>query len=217
MNKQTVMIFGGSGFLGKSIIRRLIAQGHRVIGVTRSIQTYEEDSLNQVEWHEGDVFAPESWRDLLQSCDTVIHLVGIVRETPEKGLTYQHVIGDSVRLVADEAEKTGVERFVYLSGDLGATATPLAYREAKKAAEDYLRTKSFTSIMIRPSMVYGEDKPETIARREMILNSTLSDSPEWEHRPVSAHTVADLVVSVVEMPYPELIYNAEDILARESE
>ena len=80
-----VLVTGGSGFVGHHVIEELLRRGHEVRCLLRpgSEKKIRESELVKVV--SGDVNQPQSLAPAMQGCDAVIHLVGIIREFPQRG------------------------------------------------------------------------------------------------------------------------------------
>ncbi len=76
----------------------------------------------------------------------------------------------SAKTVGIAAKAAGVHKFVYISAGAGAPETPVTYMENKMAAENFLLSLDLDLTILKPGMIYGEEKPETIHENEMIKN-----------------------------------------------
>lgn len=151
-----ILVTGGSGFIGREICRLAVADGHEVRSVSRGGRPDANESwVGAVEWAEADVFNPNDWRDALHGCDAVIHTVGIISITPEKGVIRERLDGDSAIIAALEADRTGVPAFVLLSveGALGREE----YLTAKRRAERTIAELAPRTTAIRLGPVYSEE------------------------------------------------------------
>ncbi|KAL3230057.1 hypothetical protein RNJ44_01420 [Nakaseomyces bracarensis] len=83
---QSLIVFGGNGFLGKRICQEAIKQGLKVTSISRSGQPPRYSTagdlkwIEQVKWASGDVFEPETYKDKLAEADNVVHSMGILLE-----------------------------------------------------------------------------------------------------------------------------------------
>lgn len=83
---KKVFVTGGTGFVGSYVIGRLIEKGVHVKALVRSKTPHMEAEAVQ-----GDILRPETFKDALKDVDAVINLVGIIREFPEKGITFENM------------------------------------------------------------------------------------------------------------------------------
>lgn len=151
-----LLVTGGNGFIGAEVCRAAVAEGHEVIAVGRSGRPdVREPWADRVLWLAADVFRPDSWAGHLAGCDAVVHCIGIVRERPERGVTFDRLNGDSAVLAADVAERAGVEGFVYLSASAKPPLLRETYITAKRRAEREVLGCAFRGVVLRPGFVYG--------------------------------------------------------------
>lgn len=207
---KQILLFGGSGFLGQSLLEQLASQDVKVYAVTRKLTgDLLQKKTKSIEWIEADLYQPSEWNYLLEDIDVVIDLVGIVREDLEKGLTYQHVIFEAAKTIADAMEDLKDETFIYVSTNLNTNHTPEKYRQTKKETEDYLLNKAFSTVILRPGFMYGASSPEKVALAEKILGNLDQDSPAWEGRPILVDDVAKTIRTIILDGPEQQIYELE--------
>ena len=156
-----LLVVGGSGFIGRAICRRAVAAGHEVRSVSRSGRPEDVSGrwVDRVEWTSADLFSPHTWRDRLRSVDAVVHSVGIAHEHPQEGVTFERVNGDSTIITALEAERAGVDTFVFLSSAANYPTARRAYLQSKRRAERAIESLNMETVVLRPGAVYGPDQP----------------------------------------------------------
>jgi uncharacterized protein YbjT (DUF2867 family) len=147
-----VLVTGGTGVIGHGLISALQRRGHRVRLLTRHAD-HDAGEWKHVEPWEGDVTDPASLLHSGDECDAVVHVSGIVTESPPE-LTFQRVNIDGTRHVIDEAERAGVARLVYISS-LGAERGRSDYHRSKRDAELLVGRFSRAWVVLRPGNVYG--------------------------------------------------------------
>ncbi|MEZ6164117.1 MAG: SDR family NAD(P)-dependent oxidoreductase [Phycisphaerales bacterium] len=136
---QTIAITGGTGFVGRHIVARLLAEGHRVQALTRSQdkarRVLGEDAIDsaRVVLCDGTLDDPDALRHLVEGCDACIHLVGIIRET--KNQTFEKVHVDGTRAIVEACRQHApAMRYVHMSA-LGVGPDKRAgYRDSKHRA-----------------------------------------------------------------------------------
>lgn len=207
---KQILLFGGSGFLGQSLLEQLASQDVKVYAVTRKLtDDLPQKKTKSIEWIEADLYQPSEWSYLLEDIDVVIDLVGIVREDREKGLTYQHVIFEAAKTIADAMEDSKGKTFIYVSTNLNTDHTPEKYRQTKKETEDYLLNKAFSTVILRPGFMYGASRPEKVALAEKILGNLDQDSPAWAGRPILVDDVAKTIRTIILDEPERQIYELE--------
>ncbi|UPQ86038.1 NAD(P)H-binding protein [Ignavigranum ruoffiae] len=210
---KRILIFGASGFLGQEIVKQLLADQHEITAVTRSFDANQPDKFNpQIKWVEADLFAPDQWQEHLDQVDTVINLVGLFQENLEKGYTYQHVIVEAAQTIAETVGKyRPTARFIFISANLNTTATPERYRQAKSQGETASRQAVQDTVIIRPTMMYGESRPETVKQAQQILGRIQPDSKAWNNRPIEVSKVAKTIANIVSQDNPLRTYEVNDM------
>lgn len=151
-----VFVTGATGFVGSEIVRQLLAAGHEVRCL---IRPGSEGKLAHnragVEIRYGDATEAPTLHDALTGCDAVIHLVGIIREVPEKGITFERLHVAATRNILAAAHAQGVGRYLQMSAN-GTRADAVApYHRSKWQAEEAVRTTSLDWTIFRPSVIFG--------------------------------------------------------------
>ena len=156
---MTVLVAGGTGFIGRAVVSGLRHDGHpvRVLsrGNAKSNPFLHDRGVSLVT---GDVREAATLPDALQGVSTVVCAVqfpGHPVEVPKKGLTYDEFDRKGTENLVAAAKKAGATRFVYISGaGVGQGKTDEWYT-AKARAEAAVRDSGMTWTIIRPSWVYG--------------------------------------------------------------
>jgi NADH dehydrogenase len=148
-----ILVTGGSGVVGRSTITELLKRGHSVRLLSRGAAGDVAAWPSGVEAWPGNVGTPASVRGAADGCQCVIHLVGIVDESPPE-MTFGRVNVEGTRAIRDEAQRAGVGRLVFVSS-LGADRGASPYHRSKFAAEAIVREFSGEWVIVRPGAVYG--------------------------------------------------------------
>ena len=213
---EKILVTGGTGFIGRAVCRLALQRGHVVKSVARSGRPDAlQPWMHQVEWISADVMKPATWRDHLRGCAAVIHCVGIVREKPGEGITYDRINGESTMLAADEAEAAGVEKFVFLSAHVTPPGLSERYLAAKRRAETHLLNKQdLQSVILRPAYAYGPARRSATALAKLhegALHLPLIGRRLEVLRPLPVDHVAAAAVRAVTAPHAEGIYEIPGI------
>lgn len=151
-----ILVSGGTGFIGRSLCRELADRGHDVTALARSPSTVElPDGVSTVA---GDVTDFESVEAAVEGHEAVVNLVALSPLYEPSGGNRMHDIihrGGTENCV-QAAEETGVDRFLQLSGVHADPHAPTAYLRAKGRAEEIVRSADLDTVIIRPSVVFGE-------------------------------------------------------------
>ena len=185
-----VFITGGTGFVGKAVIEQVIHAGH---GVRALVRTQNAELPEQVERAVGDTTDPASLQDALFGCDAVIHLVGIIREFPGKGITFSRLHTDSTRNILLAAEEPKVKRFLHMSAYGTRENAVTGYHQTKWAAEQLVRESSLDWTIFRPSLIFGPQDEFVNMLAELIrklpVTPVMGDG-KYRLQPVSVNDIA---------------------------
>jgi NADH dehydrogenase len=196
--RLTVFLTGGTGFVGGYVARRLRARGHAVRALVRSPQATDSLAEQGVEIAVGDISQPISLDEAVDGCDTVIHLVGIIREKPPA--TFETVHTRGTLRVLEAAERCGVKGFVYMSA-LGARAEGTAYQRTKFEAEELVRRSRIPSVIFRPSVIVGLGGEFTELLIRLVRSSPVTPiigDGRYRLQPVDVEDVAAAFVQAAE-------------------
>ncbi len=145
-----VTLFGGTGFIGRALTRRLLAGGARVRVAARRPEASDAAGLSTVE---ADILDDAAVRSAVAGADVVINLVGILSESGRHTFTAVHEQG--ARRVAAAAREAGAARLIHVSALGVDRAAPAASDRTKAAGEDAVRREFPDAVMVRPSLVFG--------------------------------------------------------------
>jgi NADH dehydrogenase len=148
-----VLVTGGTGVIGQAAVPELVRQGHSVRLLSRSPADDEKQWPDGVEHWPANITDQDALRGCAERCDVVLHVVGIMEESPP-ALTYETVNVEGTRNIVREAERCRVGRFIYVSS-LGAEAGTSPYHRSKRRAEEIVRGFAGGWIILRPGNVYG--------------------------------------------------------------
>ena len=158
-SEQLVTVFGGSGFIGRHVVRALAKRGYRVrVAVRRpDLANFLQPlgNVGQIHAVQANLRYPDSVARAVQGSDAVVNLVGILAE---KGRQRFHIVqANGAKAIADAAARVGISRFVQMSA-IGADAeSPSLYARSKAAGEDAVKSAVKDAIILRPSIVFGPE------------------------------------------------------------
>lgn len=154
-----VTVFGGSGFIGRSIVQRLLDNGAIVRIAARHPETAKDrlprSAAERIETVCVDIHDDAGVAGAVRDADAVINLVAILYEKDRQ--TFQGLHVDGARRVAAAASQAGASRMIHMSA-LGADPnSPSAYARTKAAGEKAVRDVFAGATVVRPSIVFGPD------------------------------------------------------------
>jgi len=150
-----VFVTGGTGFVGSCLIRHLVEAGNEVVALCRAGSEAKLPASENVEGVAADLFDANEIAGRLDGCDAVIHLVGIIREFPGKGVTFQRLHVEATRAVVAAAQQAGVKRYLQMSANGTRPGATTPYHRTKWEAEEILRGSSLDWTIFRPSLIFG--------------------------------------------------------------
>jgi NADH dehydrogenase len=154
-----VTVFGGSGFLGRYVVRALAAKGWRVRVATRRPFRNPEltvmGAVGQIELAQANLRMPKSVERALDGAEAVVNLVGVLYEAGPQRFQSLHAM--AAENLAKAAAAAGVRRFVHVSA-LGADEnSPSKYARTKAMGEAAVRAALPGATIVRPSVVFGPE------------------------------------------------------------
>jgi len=148
------LVIGGTGFIGGAVIYALLEAGAQVTAIVPYGRTPPGGASGErLRVVEADVWNRGSLRGRGRGHSIAIHLVGSLRQQPERGKTYHHSNVDSLQNTARMAVEDGVGVLIFLSA-AGAPWLPGEYVASKREAERYLQRSGVRWTIVRAPLVY---------------------------------------------------------------
>jgi uncharacterized protein YbjT (DUF2867 family) len=153
-----VTVFGGSGFLGRSVVRALARRDYRIrVGVRRPELAGHLQPLGkvgQIHAVQANLRYPASVEAAMRDSHVAINLVGILAQSGAQ--TFDAVAGTGAGTVAKAAANVGA-RMVHVSAIGADAASPSRYARAKAAGEKAVLAATPAAIILRPSVLFGPE------------------------------------------------------------
>lgn len=156
---RLVTLFGGSGFIGRHVVRALARDGWRVRVASRrpdlAFHLQPLGKVGQIHAVQANLRYPDSIVHALRDAEAVVNLVGILSETG--GQTFDAVQAEGAQALAKAAKAAGAGVFVQLSA-IGADAASASAYARSKARGEALVSEAFPgALVLRPSVVFGPE------------------------------------------------------------
>ncbi len=197
-----IFLTGGTGFVGGEILRQLSAAGHNVWVLVRPDSPAGSGSLpKEAETAAGNILDSDLSKHL-EGVDCVVHLVGIIRDQPKKGITFQKLHVDATKNIIRAMQTAGIKRLVHMSA-LGSDMGDTPYFTTKREAELVVKESGLEWTVFKPSVIYGsgDEFVNALAKqvKMMPIVPVIGDG-EYRLHPVSVSVVAEGFVKACTMP-----------------
>ena len=158
MRPLSIVVLGGTGFLGTRLVARLIKDGHRVTALSRDREQHKHLLvLPGLTLEKCDVYEEAQLSERLRGSDVVINLVGILNERWFGGAGFRRAHTELTQHVLNAARSAGVKRLLQVSALKAAADAPSYYLRSKGEAEKLIRDRN-TAIdwtIFQPSVMFG--------------------------------------------------------------
>jgi uncharacterized protein YbjT (DUF2867 family) len=195
-----IFLTGGTGFVGGHLRKALLQKGHKIRLLVHRRGGEPEQGVEQVE---GDVTQPASLSGTIDGCDATINLVGIIREFPGRGITFERLHVEATRNVIQAANLAGVRRHLQMSALGSRPSAVSAYHRTKFQAEEAVRASGLDWTIFRPSIIFGphDDFVNKLAGyiKDYPAVPVIGDG-KYRLQPISADDVARCFTMALDMP-----------------
>lgn len=211
MRNQVVAVIGGSGFIGQYVVNQLAKKGALVKVGCRHIQEglhlVPLGNVGQIKLYPTNVRDETSLRQLLEDCDSVVNLVGILSERGKQ--TFEAIHIDASKKIAALAKSMGVKQFVHISALAADMQSSSQYARSKARGEEMVQLHFPEAVILRPSLIFGaEDKFfnlfADLATKSPVL--PLIGGGHTKFQPVYVGDIAAAVITVLESEMQGGIY-----------
>jgi uncharacterized protein YbjT (DUF2867 family) len=205
MRNRRTAILGGSGFIGRYVVKRLAARGEVIAVGCRNAEAAKFlkplGDVGQIAPMNVGVGDGTLLPAFLAGNDSLVNCVGILRETGTQTFEAVHHTGPA--RLARFAREAGVDRFVHISAIGAEPRSSSVYARTKAAGEQAVRDAFPTVTILRPSVVFGPEDQFFNRFAAMAMFSPalpLIGTGETRFQPVYVGDVADAVVTCLEDP-----------------
>jgi uncharacterized protein YbjT (DUF2867 family) len=159
MEKQIVTVFGGSGFIGRHLVHRLVKAGATVRVACRDTEAAlfmkPMGDVGQVVLVKADIKSDESVANAVKGAQTVVNLVGLLAESGKQ--SFENIHTASAERIAKAAAAAGARNMIQISA-VGADAkSDSLYARTKAAGEKAVKSAFKGAVIVRPSIVFGPE------------------------------------------------------------
>ncbi len=200
----SLCVLGGTGFLGRRFLGRVIRQGYRVRVPTRNRARHRDLLVFPgLELAPADVHDEQQLRRLVQGCDAVVNLVGILNEGAHDGSGFRRAHVDLAAKLVRACQENGVARLLHVSAlKANAERGPSHYLRTKGQAEQVIKSQSGDTLhytLFRPAPIFGPGDSLTnrFARLLRRLPVLPLPCPDARMAPVFVDDVAQALVAAL--------------------
>jgi uncharacterized protein YbjT (DUF2867 family) len=199
--RRVATVFGGSGFIGRYVVKRLAHQGYVVRVAVRDPEAAlflkPMGAVGQVVPLFASVTNEGTVHRAIEGADVVVNLVGALAES--RGASFQAVHTEGAERIARLSAASGVARLVHISAIGADPASPSRYGATKAAGEQAVRAAFPQATILRPSLVFGPEDQFFNRFGEMarLLPFMPVISGETKMQPVYVCDVADAVMAAL--------------------
>ena len=204
MKAKNCLIFGGSGQIGRHLIRRLTKNNYKVTVVTRNFHQKgyaikTQANAGYIDIVEANIFDEKKIRKLFSQTDICINLIGILYESG-KGNTFKNIHSIFPSILAKLCKEYKVQQFIHLSALGINSATDSEYARSKLEGETNIQKNFPLATILRPSVVYSVD--DNFTTSFMTLLSRLPFFPlyyngETKFSPIHCSDLIDIIYHTI--------------------
>ena len=157
MIPQRLVVLGGSGFVGRRLLRRLADDGHDILLLSRNLGAHGDRLLPPgVRLRQVDVYDGNALASVFAGADAVINLVGILNERGNDGSGFRRAHVELTQTIVAACRTAGVPRLLQMSS-LNAGRGSSHYLASRGDAEAVVRDSGLAWTIFEPSVIFGED------------------------------------------------------------
>jgi uncharacterized protein YbjT (DUF2867 family) len=208
MNK--ILLAGSTGYLGSYIAKELQKRAYFCRAIARDPEKLKQEDIEADEVIKAEVTKPASITDSCKDIDVVISTVGITRQ--KDGLTYMDVDYQANMNLLEEAKKSGVKKFIYVSVLNGEKLRKLKICDAKEMFVEQLKKSGLAYCVVRPNGFFS-DMSEffNMAKRGRVY---LFGNGELRANPIHGEDLATVCVDAIDRPDREVEIGGPEILTQ---
>lgn len=198
---MNVALAGGTGFIGKAVLQKLVQAGHHVKALIRPGSLLKIARFSGTESRYVYYDSPFQMVKNVEDCQAVINLVGIIKETKDSSFDFAHHMIPMALVKA--AQDAGVKRFIQMSALGVDSGINTEYFETKRFGENVVKSSGLDWTIFRPSLVFGPgDHLVGLLAKIIKLAPFFPVIGDGKYRfmPVHVDNVADGFAQAVEKP-----------------
>jgi len=200
-----ILITGATGYIGRHLVSRLVAQGERPRCLVRNIKRAASIlPAGTLEFVQGDTTSPASLETAVQGVDTIVHAAFITADLKQSaGNHYQETNVQGTANLVEAAKKAGVKRIIVISGLGTKPDKPGSYMQGRYLAEKMVKESGLDWTIIQPSVLFGKDAPFIKGLTDLIRTAPvvpLIGGGKVMFQPIYVEDVVTVIIKVLQEP-----------------
>jgi len=202
---KMILITGGSGFVGRNLLRRLACEGMRIKCLVRDKSNiFWNDSIEIIK---GDITDRNILCEATKGVDTIIHLAAVIKSSVTDKFIGVNIIG--TKNLIDAGLMNGVKRIIYISSLDATLDNPNIYGRTKAGGEAEIIKSNIDYIILRPALIYGKDSKDINILAKIIkifpAIPVIGDGT-CKLQPVYVNDVCEIIVKLIKSDIKNKIY-----------
>ncbi len=200
-----ILITGATGYIGRHLVLRLVAQGERprcLVRATQRAATFLP--ADKVELVQGDTTQPSSLKAALDGIETVVHAAFITADHKQSaGNHYAETNVQGTSYLVKAAKEAGIKRIVEISGLGTKPDKPGSYMQGRFLAEKMVKDSGLDWTIIQPSVLFGKDAPFIKGLADLIRSAPvvpLIGGGKILFQPIYVEDVVTVIMNVLADP-----------------
>jgi uncharacterized protein YbjT (DUF2867 family) len=200
-----ILITGATGYIGRHLIARLVAQGERPRCLVRDINRAKRKlPAEKVELVQGATTSPDSLAAAVRGVDTIVHAAFLTADHKQStGNEYEKTNVQGTANLIKAAKKAGVKRIIEISGLGTKPDKPGSYMQGRYLAEKMLKESGLDWTIIQPSVLFGKNAPFIRGLADLIRTAPivpLIGGGKIMFQPIYVEDVVTVSIKVLEDP-----------------
>jgi len=200
-----ILITGATGYIGRHLVSRLVAQGELPRCLVRNINRAASIlAVDNVEFVLGDTISSATLDTAVQGVDTIVHAAFIRGDLKQSaGNNYEETNVQGTANLIKAAKKAGVKRIIEISGLGTKPDKPGSYMQGRYMAEKMLKESGLDWTIIQPSVLFGKNAPFIKGLTDLIRTAPvvpLVGGGKVMFQPIYVEDVVTVIVRVLEEP-----------------
>jgi uncharacterized protein YbjT (DUF2867 family) len=184
---RSVLVAGGSGFVGSHLVPRLLRDGHDVRVMTRTPEARQDEAVEVV----GDITKPATLEPALAGCDTAFYLVHSLDRSDFETSDRAGALS-----FGRAAEQAGVKRVVYLGG-LGREGDDLSPHLRSRRQVEHVLSDTIDTVALRAAIVVGQGSASWEILCQLVEHLPVMITPRWVSTPTQPIALDDVIEYLV--------------------